>query len=124
VSISGITATVRIDTEAGGVRLTNVSGEINVTAVAVAVTGTALTDTTTVESTAASVDLAYVTPPLNVNVTSDAGSIRVRVPSSGTYAVDATVLAGRRLVDVPVDPCSVYRITVRSGAGSVEVIPA
>jgi hypothetical protein len=76
-----------------------------------------------VHSDAGLIDLTYGTPPRSVEATSDAGNVTIRLPA-GTYAVDATVWAGRRTVEVATDPASPYKITARSSAGSVEVIPA
>jgi DUF4097 and DUF4098 domain-containing protein YvlB len=123
VTITGISAAVKITADAGAVQLTDVTGAVEVTAGAGSVRGTGLAGPTTVDSDAGSVDLAYVKAPTNVNVTSDAGKVTVRLPA-GSYAVDAKVSAGNRTVGVTNDPSSPNKITVRSSAGAVEVIPA
>jgi DUF4097 and DUF4098 domain-containing protein YvlB len=123
VTVTGISAAVKVTADAGAVQLTDVTGAIEVTAGAGSVRGTGLAGPTTVDSDAGSVDLAYVKVPTSVNVTSDAGKVTVRLPA-GSYAVDAQVSAGRRTVDVTNDPSSPNKITVKSSAGSVEVIPA
>jgi hypothetical protein len=123
VSVTGISATVRIEADAGAVRLTNVTGEIGVTAGAGAVSGTGLTSSTTVESGGGSVNLAFAAPAMSVDVTTDAGDITLRLPP-GSYAVQTMTFGGRRLVDVPTDPSSIYHVTARAGTGAVVVIPA
>jgi hypothetical protein len=123
VTITGITAAVKINADAGAVQLTAVTGAVEVTANAGTIKGTGLAGVTKVHSDAGSVDLAYVKAPTSVDASSDAGRVTVRLPA-GTYAVDAKVSAGHRTVDVANDPNSPNRITVRSDAGSVEVIPA
>jgi DUF4097 and DUF4098 domain-containing protein YvlB len=123
VSVDGITAAVSVDADAGKVVLMDVTGTIKVTAGAGSVRGTGLAGATTVDSDAGSVDLTYATAPSSVNVVSDAGSVRIGLPE-GTYAVDAKVSAGSREVEVPTDPNSPNKITVRSSAGSVEIVRA
>jgi DUF4097 and DUF4098 domain-containing protein YvlB len=121
VSVTGITAAVRIDAGAGAVRLRNVTGEVEVTATAGAVTGTGLTNTTTVESDGGSVDLTFTAPAHSVDVTTDAGDITLRLPS-GTYNVKTMTFGGRRVIDVPTDPSSIYNVTARAGTGAVQVL--
>lgn len=123
VTVTGVTAGVTVTADAGAVQLTDVTGTVEVTAGAGSVKGTGLTGPTTVDSDAGSVDLAYAKAPTRVDVTSDAGRVTVRLPG-GSYAVDARVSAGHRTVGVTNDPASPNKITVRSSAGAVEVIPA
>jgi hypothetical protein len=112
---------VKIDADAGTVVVTDITGALTVTSAAGTVRGTGLAGATKVDSDAGSVDLTYAEAPPSVDITSDAGRVTVRLPE-GRYAVDAQVSAGHRSVEVPTDPTSPHTITVRSSAGSVEIL--
>jgi hypothetical protein len=74
------------------------------------------------ETGAGAVSASFVRPPSDVQATSSAGNIILRVPDAG-YAVDADTAAGSTRVAVVADPRAPRALTVRTAAGNVSVLP-
>ncbi|GAY11361.1 DUF4097 family beta strand repeat-containing protein [Pseudonocardia sp. N23] len=114
-------AAATVQLRAGGVTVTGLSGDLDLTSNAGGVTGERLGATTVkAETSAGGVDLGFATAPRQVDARSSAGSVTVTVPG-GPYAVTADSSAGDARVTVPTDPAARSRITARSSAGDVTV---
>jgi hypothetical protein len=129
---------VVVDTAAGTVTVTSMSGAVDVRTSAGAVTVQGLTGTTRLRSSAGSIDGELSSA--DVQATTSAGSIALRLTgvvqqlaattSAGSvdltvpddvYRVEATTSAGRTDVQVRTDPASTHRITARTSAGSIVI---
>lgn len=78
-----------------------------------------------VVSSVGNVELGFVEPPEDVDVTNSVGNSRVVVPDDGTaYDLHATTSVGSTRTAVPVDSSSMLRISVTSSVGNAEVITA
>lgn len=103
---------VAVDVEGPGLRLTSSAGRIE---------GRGLRcPRVHARSSAGKVELAFETEPEEVDATSSAGTVVVRVPSrSGPYRVDAGTSAGRTELAIRTDPAATRSIRARSSAGNV-----
>jgi hypothetical protein len=108
-------------TSAGKVTIRGLSGAVTVHAGAGSIHAVELSSGEVhARSSAGSVLVGFVAPPVLVDAESGAGSVEVLVPA-GTYAVDATAGAGQVRIEVPTDPASGHKVRARSGAGSILV---
>jgi hypothetical protein len=112
-----------VETDAGEVQLTNLSGDLNVTTTAGKLEGTGLTSKqTTARTSAGELDLSYSAAPTTVDAKTTAGRATVRVPGNQSYNVDADATVGTTDVKVPQDSNSKNKITVRTTAGQARVL--
>ena len=65
--------------------------------------------------------MEFAEAPATVRASTEAGTIRVRVPDGTAYAVEADTDLGASDISVQRDPASEHRIAVRSSAGSITV---
>jgi hypothetical protein len=116
-------ADVLVRASAGGVRVEDLRGDLDLVSSAGRVRGLRLgSERAVARSSAGSVTLEYVDAPTSVEASSSAGSVSVVVPRSElAYRVEAASSAGSTQVDVRTNPASDRTITVRSSAGSVTV---
>jgi DUF4097 and DUF4098 domain-containing protein YvlB len=114
--------TVHVHTNAGAIRLTGLSGDLTIETDAGDIEGTGLGSAhTTVTSQAGKIGLGYQAAPSTVDARTDAGSVDIRVPGTGPYAVDAGTRAGHTSVGVPTDPNAIRKISAHTDAGAVTV---
>ena len=115
-------ASLQVKAEAGAVTVAGLAGSIDVTTEAGAFEGTSLSaDKVNVTSQAGATSLEFADPPTTVQASTEAGTIRVRVPSGTAYAVEADTGVGASKISVQRDPTSEHRIAVHSSAGAVTV---
>jgi hypothetical protein len=115
-------ASLQVKAEAGAVTVAGLAGSIDVTTEAGAFEGKLLSaDKVNVTSQAGATSLEFAEPPTTVQASTEAGTIRVRVPSGTAYAVEADTALGTAKISVQRDPASVHRIAVHSSAGAVTV---
>ena len=113
---------VEVNTSACAIRLTGLAGDLDVTNSAGAIEATGLSSThVRMRNDAGKISVRYVAEPSTVDITNDAGAIDVRVPATGSYAVDAHADAGRTRVTVTQDPASTRKITARTDAGAITI---
>jgi len=96
-----------------------------------AVDGTLAAQNVTVDSGGNSVDLQLSTPPSNLNVTTEGGSVTLQLPSGYGYHVDNVRVppsqaqengpAGPVAITVTTSSSSRYRITVNADGGAVTI---
>jgi hypothetical protein len=115
-------ASLQVKAEAGAVTVAGLAGSIDVTTEAGAFKGTSLSaDEVSVTSQAGATSMDFAKPPTTVQASTEAGAIRVRVPSGTAYAVEADTDLGTSNISVQRDAASDHRITVHSSAGAVTV---
>ncbi|WP_203916219.1 DUF4097 family beta strand repeat-containing protein [Rugosimonospora africana] len=113
---------VNITNATGLVRLTNLSGDLNVSSHAGAIEGTGLSSAhATVRGNAGHISLRYAAAPSRVTATDDAGAIEVRVPKDGSYVVDTSTDAGHISISVPQDPTAARTISAHTHAGKITI---
>jgi DUF4097 and DUF4098 domain-containing protein YvlB len=127
-SAGGITAekatgSLHLESSAGSVRVDTASGPLDLSSSAGGITVTNATSATVkADSSAGSVNLAFISEPMHIDADSSAGSVHIIVPQgSSAYAVDASASAGNATVKVKTDPKSKRTMKVRSSAGNVSV---
>ncbi|MHA6794198.1 DUF4097 family beta strand repeat-containing protein [Pseudonocardia bannensis] len=115
--------TVRTKLGAGGIEVSDLAGDQDLSTSAGKIRATGLrAATVTARGSAGSIELEFATPPRSVDARSSAGSVSVYVPRSGpVYRVEASTSAGDVDVQVPDDPGADPRIAARSSAGDVTV---
>jgi VCBS repeat-containing protein len=96
-----------------------------------AVDGTLAAQNVTVDSGGNSVDLQLTTPPANLNVTTEGGSVTLQLPGGYSYRVDnvpepasqvqETGPAQPAAITVTTNSSSRYRITVNADGGAVTI---
>jgi DUF4097 and DUF4098 domain-containing protein YvlB len=115
---------VRADLGAGNVAVTGLSGAQDLSTGAGNVAGMNLgAAPVTATTPAGNVDLGFASAPPTVDAESSAGNVTVRVPAGPDYEVDASSSVGIARVEVPDTPGADHRITARSSAGNVTVVP-
>ena len=115
---------VKADLGAGNVAVTGLSGEQDLSSGAGNVAGIDLGAAPVKATTpAGNVDVGFASAPPTVDAQSSAGNVTVRVPTGPAYDVDATSSVGNARVEVPDTPGADHRISARSSAGNVSVVP-
>ncbi|NUU24884.1 MAG: DUF4097 family beta strand repeat protein [Streptomycetaceae bacterium] len=112
-----------VETDAGEVRLTDLSGDLDVATTAGRISGTGLASKqATARTTAGALDLSFAKAPANVDAKTTAGRATVRVPGTQSYAVDIDASVGDTEVGVPNDANAPSKIKVRTTAGQARVL--
>jgi hypothetical protein len=115
-------ASLQVKAEVGAVTVAGLAGSIDVTTEAGAFEGTSLSaDKVRVTSKAGATSLEFAEAPTTVQARTEAGTIRVRVPSGTAYAVEVDTDLGTSNISVQRDPASDHRIAIHSSAGAVTV---
>ncbi len=113
---------VQITTQAGAVRLTDLTGDVTITTDAGAVDGNGLRgDRASVKTQAGATSLVFSEPPTALDASTEIGAISVKVPAGTAYAVDASTDAGRSEVSVQRDPSSPHKIMLHTKVGAIRV---
>lgn len=124
IRLPGSTA-VEVKLVAGAVDVQDLSGDLKVETTAGAIEASGLrSQHVDVRTQAGKVKLTHQLPPAQTSARTQAGEVTVRLPASGTYAVDATTDAGRKDISVTVDPTSAHRVTALAEAGDITVANA
>ncbi|HWH00884.1 MAG TPA: DUF4097 family beta strand repeat-containing protein [Pilimelia sp.] len=130
---------VEVRTDAGAVRLRDLTGEVQVAVSAGDVSADALAgplrirsdsgeisaaglrgDRVEVRADAGEIRLGFAEPPAAVSVVSSAGDVTVEL-APGSYRVSADTDAGRRRVEVTNDPAAARTVTARTEAGDIHI---
>ncbi|ANY08807.1 DUF4097 family beta strand repeat-containing protein [Pseudonocardia sp. HH130630-07] len=115
----------RVELAAGGIEVSGLTGEQDLRSAAGSVRGTGLgPGPVAANSSAGGVDLTFAAAAPDVTAESSAGGVDVRVPVGPVYEVTTETSAGSVQVEVPDQPGADHRITAKSSAGSVSVVPA
>lgn len=124
--LSDLTGPLDVHNADGGVELRDVSGPLRLSTSDGSVRAEGLTsDRVTVDTSDGSVQLSFAKAPTTVRASTSDGSLEIVVPKDGTaYAVTVSVSDGSQSVDVPTDPESARRISVRTSDGSVRILSA
>jgi hypothetical protein len=113
------------DVRAGGIEVQGLTGALDLTSSAgeVSATGAGPGDVRA-RSSAGAVELTFAAAAADVTAESSAGGVEIRVPVGPAYEVTAETSAGSTEVGVPDQPGADHRITAKSSAGGVSVLPA
>jgi len=93
------------------------------------ISGTAAAQSITADTGGGSIDLQLSTPPANLNVTTEGGSVTLQLPAGYSYHVDNVPVPPDQ-VSGPVNPSTItvntsssshYRITVNASGGTVTI---
>lgn len=118
-------ASTQITARAGAVKLTGLAGDVTVQTEAGAVEGTALTgDRVTVSTRAGATTLAFADAPALVKASTEVGAVELKVPGDAAYALKIDTAVGKADVTVPRDDGSEHRIEVTTQVGAVNIAPA
>jgi hypothetical protein len=116
----GMTVTAR--TNVGAIHLSALAGQIVARTGTGSVNGTDLSARSTdLNAQVGDVRASFAAVPRTVRVSTDTGSITIRVPSSQAYAVTATADVGMIQVTVPRAQSSAHAISAHSDVGSVSI---
>ncbi|MEJ8282180.1 hypothetical protein [Pseudonocardia spirodelae] len=119
------TASARAELAAGGIEVQGLTGALDLRSSAGEVGGSGLgPGDVRASSSAGGVDLTFAAAAADVTAESTAGEVVVRVPVGPAYEVTAATTAGSTTVQVPDQPGADHRISARSTAGGVSVLPA
>ena len=111
-------------TSTGSIWLKNLTGAATAKAGAGYIYGTGLTGQTASFSTdAGGIDAAFTSPPVAVTANTMFGTIEIQVPTTATYHLITSAVAGRVIVTVPQGTAATSTITASTNLGSVEVTP-
>ncbi len=114
-----------VDLRAGGIEVRGLTGALDLTSSAGGVDATGVgPGDVRAKSSAGSVELTFAAAAADVTAESSAGGVEVRVPVGPAYEVSAETSAGSTEVGVPDQPGADHRITAKSSAGGVSVLPA
>ncbi|OLM00483.1 lipoprotein [Pseudonocardia sp. Ae406_Ps2] len=114
-----------VDLRAGGIEVRGLTGALDLTSSAGGVDATGVgPGDVRAKSSAGSVELTFAAAAADVTAESSAGGVEVRVPVGPAYEVTAETSAGSTEVGVPDQPGADHRITAKSSAGGVSVLPA
>lgn len=112
-----------VETDAGEVRLTGLSGDLDVSTEAGKIDGDGLTaKQATARTTAGSLELTFTSAPASVDAKTTAGRATVRVPGGQSYNVDVDATIGDTDVTVTKDANAASKIKVRTTAGQARVL--
>jgi DUF4097 and DUF4098 domain-containing protein YvlB len=114
-----------VETDAGKINVTGLSGDLDLSTTAGQIDGTGLTAKNAhARTTAGSLDLAFSAAPADVDAKTTAGRATVRVPDNQAYDVDVDATVGDTDVKVRNDSTATSKIKVRTNAGQARVIPS
>ncbi|GAA4707746.1 DUF4097 family beta strand repeat-containing protein [Phytohabitans rumicis] len=121
VRVRDLTGDVRLTASAGDVTAENVSGPLWARADSGQITGVGLrSDTADVEIDSGDVELTFAEPANTVSAVASAGDVTVRLPA-GAYNVTADAASGEETVEVTRDPAAPSTVTARTSSGDVTV---
>jgi DUF4097 and DUF4098 domain-containing protein YvlB len=125
VRVSGLTGELNLSSSAGDVKDDGATQRLVMSSSAGDVSGTNLLSAdVTASSSAGDVDLTFAADPTRVEAGSSAGDVDVQVPGAVAYRVTAKTSAGNATSTVHEDSASTRTIDAHSSAGDVTVGPA
>jgi len=120
VTITGITGAVDARTSAGAVTVHGLTGTARLRTSAGSIDGDLASSDVQVTTSAGSIVLRFTGVVQQLTATTSAGSVDLTVPDD-VYRVEATTSVGQTDVQVRTDPGSTHRITARTSAGSITI---
>jgi len=115
---------VTLDSGAGDLTLRDLAGALKVTTGAGDVEATGITTAKTIVDTGAGdLKLTFAAAPEQVDLESGSGDVTLTVPG-GPYQLHVQTGAGDQKITIPTDSAASLKITVKTGAGDVEVLTA
>jgi hypothetical protein len=125
VRVDGMSNGVDVSTSAGAVRLTGTAGPVRATTSAGSIDGVDLAPPFLDARTGAgSIRLSLAQPADRVDVRTDAGRIELALPDAQDgYRVTTATGAGKVDVGVAHNPASARAVTARTGAGGISIRP-
>jgi hypothetical protein len=116
---------VTLDSHGGNIDLADISGTVDASSSGGRLNGTGLAARTVrARGGGGDIDLRFVSQPALVDADSSGGSVSVRLPSAGAYAVSADTAGGGETVKVHRDKASPHQVRLHSSGGSISVLPA
>ena len=121
VRLSELTGDVQITVAAGDVEAEHLTGPLRVHSGSGDVSGMELrTVATDIEASAGDIDLSFARVPVTVTVVTDAGDVVIALPGGG-YRVSTDADAGEEHIDVANDPGAPSTVSARTSAGDITV---
>ncbi|MFD9338252.1 DUF4097 family beta strand repeat-containing protein [Streptomyces sp. NPDC060028] len=106
----------------GDITVRNVSGAIDVRTTGGSVHGRELgAKSLLAKANGGDVEASFTAPPEKVDAGTSGGDVKVKVPGSAAYAVDAKGVGGGEKVSVRTDPASGHNLKLRTLGGTVSV---
>jgi len=124
IRLDSLSGQVTAHTDAGNVDLASVSGPIDVSSHAGSILGQDVSSAhATMLLSAGEVDVTFSAAPATITAAATVGSVTLRVPGSASYAVAASASVGSVQVSVTRDPASPHVITASTKTGSITIQP-
>jgi hypothetical protein len=113
---------VRANTRAGAIRISEVTGSVTASAGAGSIHATSIASpTVSLTTLAGAVTASFTAPPTSVTARSHVGSITVTLPTNAPYRVTTTTVVGTTNVSVPRSDDSPRSITASTDVGSITI---
>ncbi|MDZ7915872.1 MAG: DUF4097 family beta strand repeat-containing protein [Rhodococcus sp. (in: high G+C Gram-positive bacteria)] len=124
VEASDLSGRIRVTSYVGDVTLRRHSGDITTrTTVGRINVSAESADPIDAQSTVGDIRISAESPPSSVKARTTHGDIAVQVPNNVTYMVDVRSAIGQSMSSVPEDSMSAHRIDAESAAGTVRIRP-
>jgi hypothetical protein len=122
VRVTGMTGSVQVYDALGSVQLANLTGPVQATDALGDIDGTGLASArATLTADLGDIDVAFASPPILITANDQDGTVTIRVPGAASYAVTASAQLGRTSVTVPRSVGSPHVIRASSQLGNVTV---
>lgn len=124
IRLASLAGQVTAHTNAGGIDLNSLSGPIEITNHAGSINGDHISSVrANLATSAGGITVTFSTAPSVVTASATVGPVTLHVPGDRTYAVDARASVGSVKVGVRNDPAAPYAITAHTRTGSVSIQP-
>lgn len=125
IRLESLSGQITAHTNAGNIDLASVSGPVEVTGHAGSIGGRNVSSArVTLRTSAGGIEITFSAAPATIDVSTNIGSITLRVPSAVSYNVHTSVGVGSARADVNISPASPHAITARTWTGSIAIEPA
>ncbi len=115
-------AAVQVTADAGKIVLSALAGRLTAKAVAGLITATGLTGASVSLTTdVGAITADFAAAPASIRAVTRVGAITLRVPTTGTYTVNANASVGRATVRIPQAPSAPHTITATTDVGTILV---
>jgi DUF4097 and DUF4098 domain-containing protein YvlB len=122
IDAANLEGQLTIGTDAGSMRLTDVRGQLDLKADAGNISGSVTSDFCTAYADAGNINLDFLDVPQSLDLETDAGDIKIRVPA-GAYNISTKLDAGDLKLDqMTLDPTSPAVIKAKADAGDITII--
>ena len=125
IQLESLSGQITAHTNAGNINLVSVAGPVEVTGHAGSIVGRNVSSMrVTLRTSAGGIDVTFSAAPATIDVSTNVGSITLRVPSTVSYNVHTSVAGGSARADVNRSPASPHAITASTWTGSIAIEPA